>query len=152
MLLTIGKTIPRCPKRLPVNEYIGESRLLGDECTGKSWLTSHEYTGESRHPCHGYTGESSLTGDNYSGELRHPIVIQGLWVYSLPRSLSRCLLSTPWRWIHRMYMDMDMELSIVEIQYIWCRNFPTSIIYGPLEMSLQPYNMELKIFVLTRLV
>ena len=47
MLLKNGKTTPRCPKRLPGDEYTGESRLPGGEYTGESRLPGGEYTGES---------------------------------------------------------------------------------------------------------
>ncbi len=50
MLLTISKMTPRCPKRLPVDEYSGESQLPGGEYTGESRLPGDEYTGESLTP------------------------------------------------------------------------------------------------------
>ncbi len=55
MLLNIGKTNPQCPKRLP-----------GDEYTGESWLFGGEYTEESRFPYGGYNGESRLPCDEYT--------------------------------------------------------------------------------------
>ncbi len=36
MLLKIKKMTPRCPKRLPGDEYTGESQLPGGEYTGES--------------------------------------------------------------------------------------------------------------------
>ncbi len=68
MLLKIGKMTPRCPKRLPVGEYTGESQLPGDEYTGESRLRGHKYTGESRLRGDEYTGESRLPYDEYTGE------------------------------------------------------------------------------------
>ncbi len=41
------KWIPAAQKRLPFDEYTGESHLPGDEYTGEFWLTCDEYTGES---------------------------------------------------------------------------------------------------------
>jgi hypothetical protein len=47
MLLKISKMTPRCPKRLPGDEYTGESQLPGDEYPRESRLPGCEYTGES---------------------------------------------------------------------------------------------------------
>ncbi len=52
MLLKISKMTPRCPKRLPGDEYTGESQLPGEDLPGG------EYTGESRLPCDEYPGTS----------------------------------------------------------------------------------------------
>ncbi len=54
--LTIGKMAPRCPKRLPGDEYTGESRLPSGEYTGESRLPGDEYTVESQLPCDQYMG------------------------------------------------------------------------------------------------
>ncbi len=45
MLLKISKITPRCPKRLPGDEYTGESQLPGGEYTGESQLPCDEYPG-----------------------------------------------------------------------------------------------------------
>jgi hypothetical protein len=50
MHLKISKMTPRCPKRLP-----------GDEYTGESQLPAGEYTGESRLPCDEYPGSRLLS-------------------------------------------------------------------------------------------
>jgi hypothetical protein len=41
---------PRCPKRLPGDEYTGESQLPGGEYTGESWLPGGESTGSLDSP------------------------------------------------------------------------------------------------------
>ncbi len=47
MLLKNGKMTSRCPRRLPGDEYTGESRLPGDEYTLEPQLPCDEYSGES---------------------------------------------------------------------------------------------------------
>ncbi len=54
--LKIGKMAPRCPKRLPDDEYTGESRLPSGEYTEESRLPGDEYTVESQLPCDENTG------------------------------------------------------------------------------------------------
>ena len=61
MLLKISKMTPRCPKRLPGDEYTGESQLPGGEYTGESRFPGGEYTGESRLPCDEYPGSRLLS-------------------------------------------------------------------------------------------
>jgi hypothetical protein len=51
-----SKMTPRCPKRLPGDEYTGESQLPGGEYTGESQLLGGEYIGESRLPSDEYPG------------------------------------------------------------------------------------------------
>ncbi len=61
MLLKISKKTPRCPKRLPGDEYTGESQLPSDKYTRESQLPSGEYTGESWLPCDEYLGSQLLS-------------------------------------------------------------------------------------------
>ncbi len=77
MLLKISKMTPQCPKRLPGDEYTGESQLSGDEYTRDSRLPSDEYTGSLNFPVM-----------NTLGILNSPVMnTQGV--------------STPLWWIHR---------------------------------------------------
>ncbi len=64
MLVKINKMTPRYPKRLPGDEYTGESQLPGGEYIGESRIPGNEYTGESRLPGSEYTGESIKNSNN----------------------------------------------------------------------------------------
>ncbi len=58
MLPKISKMTPRCPKRLPGDEYTGKYQLPGGEYTSR--LPGGEYTGESRLPSDEYLGSPLL--------------------------------------------------------------------------------------------
>jgi hypothetical protein len=59
MLLKIGKTTSRCPKRLPGDEFTRETRLPCGEYTTESWLPCDEYLGRR---ILGVFGQGNITG------------------------------------------------------------------------------------------